>query len=447
MSLNHLAKHVQSQGRGKDTMLVHMSPREVNGLQALAMAHGGSLSINPNTGLPEAGFLENILPTLAGVALSFVPGVGPLAAAGLVGGGTALSTGSLEKGILAGFGAYGGAGLTDVIGNMGANALASNPEVVASQLGVQGAATGPGSQAAMLAAQNAGMGSAGLEAVRSAAGTAAGVGTQAALPTIGQQIGAGAAQQFMPSGSFNPADAASGAFNLAKQNPGTTVAALMPPVFGMGPNTVKMPQTQEEKSKLKRISPDFEGQFPTPNYYTPSYPVYGASGGVVALADGGQPSGPVERMSMMGQQPGMYPMGMIDRTYYATPSQRPAGMEVVKSDYDTPVNSITGIGPQFASGGISNLGGYSDGGRLLKGPGDGVSDDIPAQIGERQPARLADGEFVVPARIVSEIGNGSTEAGARKLYAMMDRVQKARRKSMGKGKHAVDSKAEKLLPV
>jgi hypothetical protein len=48
---------------------------------------------------------------------------------------------------------------------------------------------------------------------------------------------------------------------------------------------------------------------------------------------------------------------------------------------------------------------------------------------------------------VSEIGNGSTDAGARKLYAMMDRVQKARRKSMGKGRHAVDSKAEKLLPI
>jgi hypothetical protein len=70
-------------------------------------------------------------------------------------------------------------------------------------------------------------------------------------------------------------------------------------------------------------------------------------------------------------------------------------------------------------GGMSNLGDYSDGGRLLKGPGDGVSDSIPASIGDRQPARLADGEFVVPARIVSELGNGSTEAGARKLYAMM----------------------------
>jgi hypothetical protein len=98
-------------------------------------------------------------------------------------------------------------------------------------------------------------------------------------------------------------------------------------------------------------------------------------------------------------------------------------------------------------GGIYNLGSYSDGGRLLKGPGDGVSDDIPAQIGARQPARLADGEFVVPARVVSELGNGSTDAGAKRLYAMMDRVQNNRRKSVGKGKVAVDSKAYKHLPA
>lgn len=94
-----------------------------------------------------------------------------------------------------------------------------------------------------------------------------------------------------------------------------------------------------------------------------------------------------------------------------------------------------------------NLGGYSDGGRLLRGPGDGVSDSIPATIGNRQPARLADGEFVIPARIVSEIGNGSTEAGARKLYAMMDRVQRARAKTTGKGKVAKNTRADKYLPA
>ena len=104
----------------------------------------------------------------------------------------------------------------------------------------------------------------------------------------------------------------------------------------------------------------------------------------------------------------------------------------------------------YAAGGVPdpyNLGSYSDGGRLLKGPGDGVSDSIPATIGKGRPARLADGEFVVPARIVSEIGNGSTDAGARKLYAMMDRIQAGRKKSVGKGKVAVNSRAYKHLPA
>lgn len=105
------------------------------------------------------------------------------------------------------------------------------------------------------------------------------------------------------------------------------------------------------------------------------------------------------------------------------------------------------IGGYAAGGGISNLGDYSDGGRLLKGPGDGVSDSIPAVIGNKQPARLADGEFVIPARIVSELGNGSTEAGARKLYAMMNRVQKARSKTVGKNKVAANTRADKHLPA
>jgi hypothetical protein len=116
---------------------------------------------------------------------------------------------------------------------------------------------------------------------------------------------------------------------------------------------------------------------------------------------------------------------------------------------------LTGIAKllhHYAAGGMpmmGHLGGYSDGGRLLRGPGDGISDSIPATIGARnpQPARLADGEFVVPARIVSELGNGSTEAGARKLYQMMDRVQNARKKTTGKKQVAANPRAEQYLPA
>jgi hypothetical protein len=111
-------------------------------------------------------------------------------------------------------------------------------------------------------------------------------------------------------------------------------------------------------------------------------------------------------------------------------------------------NAAGGAIGYAVGGGLGSLGSYSDGGRLLRGPGDGVSDSIPATIGDKQqPARLADGEFVVPARIVSELGNGSTEAGAKKLYAMMDRVQRARGKTTGKNKVAANSRADKYLPA
>jgi hypothetical protein len=129
----------------------------------------------------------------------------------------------------------------------------------------------------------------------------------------------------------------------------------------------------------------------------------------------------------------------------ATPPTPPAETpDAPPESVAAPTGAANGGLMGYARGGIANLGSYSDGGRLLRGPGDGVSDSIPATIGKGQPARLADGEFVIPARIVSELGNGSTEAGARKLYAMMDRIKKAR----GKAKNiAADTKSDKHLPA
>jgi len=99
---------------------------------------------------------------------------------------------------------------------------------------------------------------------------------------------------------------------------------------------------------------------------------------------------------------------------------------------------------RMASGGISNLGGYSDGGRMLQGPGDGMSDSIPASISGKRPARLADGEFVVPADVVSHLGNGSTDAGAKQLYSMMNKVRTAR---TGKKKQARAVTPQKYMPA
>jgi hypothetical protein len=171
-----------------------------------------------------------------------------------------------------------------------------------------------------------------------------------------------------------------------------------------------------------------------------------ASGGIASAYAVGGPVEQMAAMNSMGANTG-YPMAGINTPLYSNPMmQRPEATNVISPSGDVGVGAFTGE-PRFAKGGISNLGDYSDGGRLLKGPGDGVSDSIPAVIGKRQPARLADGEFVIPARIVSELGNGSTDAGARKLYKMMDRIQKGRKKSVGKDRVAVDSKSDKHLPA
>jgi hypothetical protein len=148
----------------------------------------------------------------------------------------------------------------------------------------------------------------------------------------------------------------------------------------------------------------------------------------------------------MGMMQSQRPATSINIPAYQTPEQQ-LGLGGFYDYMNQQLGGYAGYARGGNVGGEAHLGDYSDGGRLLRGPGDGVSDSIPASIGNRQPARLADGEFVVPARIVSELGNGSTEAGARKLYAMMDRVQKGRRKSVGKGKVAVNSKADRHLPA
>ena len=119
-----------------------------------------------------------------------------------------------------------------------------------------------------------------------------------------------------------------------------------------------------------------------------------------------------------------------------------------RSPFNSPaIRHIAGLPQekqQMAMGGIANLGHYSDGGSLLRGPGDGVSDSIPASIEGKREARLADGEFVIPARAVSELGNGSTEAGSKQLYAMLDRIAAKRKK--GKGL-AYQANPKKMMPA
>jgi len=377
MSLQAAAQHLSSRGRGPDDMLIHMSKGEVKSLNDLAMAHGGHLTINPDTGLPEAGFLKKLLPALIGGGLALMTGGTSLALTpgmiGLgVGGFETLRTGDLKKGLMAGLGAYGGAGIAGGLAGLGAQEAGTKAVMGAGPTDVAVEGITPQASAAQQAVAQA----------QANPFTAAGQGLQT---MAGGTTAAGA------SGFGAGVDALGGGMS-ALSKAGMALAPAMQP----GPE-------KEEPVDNTPASPLRYDYNPTTPMPAPDVPKYG---------DLGQD---------FGRQQRYFP----DAGYKASTKEERG----------------------FATGGLSDLGGYSDGGRLLRGPGDGVSDSIPAMIGRKQPARLADGEFVVPARIVSELGNGSTEAGARKLYAMMDRVQKARGKTVGKGKVAKNSRAEKFLPA
>jgi hypothetical protein len=662
MSLPQIAQHMSSYGRNGDTMLVHMTPSEVHGLQALAEKHGTTLTINPDTGLPEAFGLKDLVKAAAPIALGAILGPAGIGLASsamgaglMVGGVTALATGNLQQGLMAGLGAYGGFGMSEGLAGLGGQALAEKTAEEAALSGAdlasdQAFAANQANAATNLA--NAGISETTTGAQLKAAQDAA---AQYGLPTTASPFNAAQTGQTVQTVTQAPAaqpgyfDKVSAGFDRATSKGGldalsaqmkTNAASSMG-----GPSSVLGGagyiaagalgsgafDEKQDLSKAKQ-DPGYIRQYdynPYGQKYTAFAPVKAdqwgsrsfedafkaADGGIVALAGGGDlasqrleaykqyeaeqqpqatPQVPPQVAPQAVQQAvqadpyntmtggskaaydyltgsGEYPtrpftptgeiykpyseavMGMKadptqfetvfnpkTRTYEDNPNFKSfnfdpttgatsRGMDMselssfladpnnlkapvlpadgsssfgrIKAALDAEAagkaevpawmaaNNLTyeqvakaqnisvaaakkkypvtgtvaapvidygsggangGLMPnalKYAGGGLGTLGGYSDGGRLLRGPGDGVSDSIPASIGSKQPARLADGEFVVPARIVSELGNGSTEAGARKLYAMMDRVQKARGKTTGKGKVAANSRSDKYLPA
>ena len=548
MSLQLAAQHLSSQGRGKDSTLVHMSPREVKSLNELAMAHGGQLSINPNTGLPEAGFLESILPMVAGAALTGMSGgmINPMTAGLITGGISYAMTGSLSKGLMAGLGAYGGAGLGAGLSASGMDAAvagdsasqaaqtqiaenaantkfydpsgaldpAMKSQYVDAQLAAQNqamtarAALEPKSFMDKLGMMGKGIGTLGQEGGFSNLYQNLGGSPMSLLKTVGSAAAPAIGEMMKPKEKEEEAK--------ADADMGQRYGFSMNPTGGQQTQQTQQPQqAQPGQNPLSNTPTPTTTPFPQPDiygreqrYFAPSYTkftpeqaktTYGyADGGAIAAEDRPTETPAVKMFQQMQAQraaQAQAPQVDINAQYanylkqtVGAPNQMQAptaptptstslassgySYDPIKQQYgqmqgtlaEEPMSDVEKLGNaalsttnkigsnmkqvRFAAGGgISHLGDYSDGGRLLRGPGDGVSDSIPAVIGKKQPARLADGEFVVPARIVSELGNGSTEAGARKLYAMMDRIQKARGKTVGKGKVAKNSRSEKYLPA
>ena len=476
---------IASLGRGRDTMLVHMTPGEVRGLQQLALAHGGSLTINPHTGLVEAGFLSSMLPMLIGAGLTFVSGgaLSPVAAAMMTGAGYGLATGDLKKGLMAGLGAYGGANLGAGLGELGAEALneAGSKSFLASQSAadtalaqtVGGAGGALPGQVAELVPYSSAAGPEGFLASQKAADTAlaqtvrqsggalpgqvAELAPYNSLPkyadmNMAQRAGAmqkglGSVNPF--SDTFNKTAATSfldkNKYQLAGAFAGPVMEAMKPQ--SMTPMNSEPDQYDRELARY-HLAPNYQAYVPPrPNPYYRA--VYAAEGGDVSrMASGGKPP-----TTPLSRKPNIPDVGIIPLDDITTARLSPDEAALIRmqaaarwanlmpyTPSKTAIKGLGDIGPpisMLANGGIAELPSeYAAGGKLLQGPGDGMSDSIPAVIKGPRPQRaaLAQGEFVVPADVVSHLGNGSTDAGAKRLYAMMNNIRKARTGTKKQGK-------------
>jgi len=464
-----MAQQVQSQGRGEDSMLVHMTPNEVNSLQGLAMAHGGSLTINPETGLPEAGFLKNLLPTLLGAGLMLIPGVNALAAAGMVAGGSVLKTGSLKKGLMAGLQAYGGASLAGGLGAgnvFGAAAKQAAPALTApvsnlagavapsAPLSLAGAQAVPGAVVASGAPAGLGAVSGGLGAAAGAGAPVSFAGATQTLGSTGQVAGglgsrfAQAARSGLPGGT--PAFISKAAPMMAASGLMQGVSGAMTPSGGgvAGPdgridNSFQGPYYAQDRKQI--MDPDGANSSKQRRFFEVDMPeIYNTMGQVVQpgshTARGTQIMQPVLRQPskksknnvgkpMYDFRPVTY-MGGVDPEEGAAGYAHGGEIEMSDGAFVLDARTVSEIGNGSSNAGMEAL--SRMGGQPVQGPGDGVSDSVPARIGKNQPARVARDEVIMPANVVRRIGKGNPQRGADKLYALMDKAHKARKKA-GRG--------------
>jgi len=553
--MHQLAQGIASLGRGEDKMLVHMTPGEVSGLQSLAQRHGGSLTINPHTGLPEAGFLSSILPMIgAGIGIAFAPATGGASLYALGGGALGGMLGSSMEGksplmgaIMGGISGYGMGGLGEAFAGMGAETL-----------------TGAGA----LPWEGAGAGSNSVASANSLATASGNPLIQQGIPGMPQTPSPGdllesqvAPQQIQPPSADmwgpsnqamsgipaapppaiapppstptdalpNPVEAAQGKFGMSKpEGPLTTtdtgmmggfrqatsspgaagdflkknyqsVAMAGAPLLSMGLSALGGKTALPGKTPAQYYHTSYNpprynaqtGRYDSASYGPGSYSTaYAAEGGAVGYATGdlvAKPyrGGPPDYYPLTGDArgPGKAPENSSD-IYSNDPgagiNDNKAGRGVAgdatgKGVYENTPSGIKGLfakksadtlsqylnsndateqaealaetrrrsnAPKgyrtvnAAQGGLMGLNTYAAGGKLLRGDGDGMSDSIPAVIQGANPQRaaLADGEFVIPADVVSHLGNGSTEAGSKRLYSMMDKVRRARTGNPKQGK-------------
>ena len=486
---NPMAEQLRNMGRDEDSMLVHMTPNEVNSLQGLAQAAGGSLTVNPNTGLPEAGFLKKLLPTLLGVGLNFLlPGSGLVAqlggkavTAGLMtaAGATAL-TGSLQKGLMAGLGAYGGASLAGGIQGALGGAAAPNAATSAATAATPSAAAGTDlaaqlsqaaagnvappvatnaagslSQKALGTALRGGAAAAPTGAISQAAlntamaGGAPGLAAPALATTAMPAVAPAAAPRGLAGFMQGFSDTARGTMGglgasvatpLAATGALGTVSSLMTPsgmtnAQGAVDNSYAGPYySQQRRPRFAESTDEILGSSAERDYFDVDVPeIYNVSGQLVQPGTNTAPGTMITQnipnpRARKGQP--MYTQRMIPYMGLQQEEQgyaRGGTVDLADGSFVVDARTVSEIGNGSSNAGHEVL--AQMGGRPVRGPGDGVSDSIPARIGRDQPARVARDEVVFPPEAVRRVGRGDERRGADKLYALMKKAHKARSRS------------------
>lgn len=456
------AQQAQQYGRGDDTMLIHMTPHEVGGLQALAMAHGGSLTINPHTGLPEAGWLGKLLPTILGGVLA-ATGIGAPLAAGLVGVGQTALTGSLKKGLMAGLGAFGGASLAGAAGlggTLSKNAfgvLGDKAGIFGANMGLGAASTGAGAVPGAAAVtptpaipapvpaapvpppiDAALSGSPGFVAQQAAQQAAApqftgnffsrfGQAARAGLPTTG--VGGMLAKAAPIQAGLGVLGAVSGAMTPGFKN-----------AQGQIDNSYAGPYVaQKREAAFAPATADILGSSKERDYFAVDVPeIRNVMGQVVQPGTTTTPGTMIYQNVLNPGAKKNQPMySLIGTPYMGVQDEEEAGdmlraakggqVELADGAFVVDARTVSELGNGSSNAGHELL--ARMGGRPVRGPGDGVSDSVPARIGRDQPARVARDEVIFPPEAVRRVGGGSEKRGAQKLYSLMDKAHKARKKS------------------
>ena len=463
MATHQLAQGLASLGRYGDSMLMHVSPAEVAGLSALGKMTGHKLHTNPHTGMPEAfdfgSFLTSLIPTIVGIGLSpatggaslgltgmaatAAPVLGGMAAGAAVAG--AKGEDVLMGGLMGGLGGYGGGSLGNSLAGLGGGITPASSNVVLDQAAGQGikniGSVQPGVQLAKDVGMNAPLATdqfatslvPNLPSTNVLAGQLPSTVASGAKGGLDSVFTGAKKLASDPIGQFDAFKAAGGSgYQLAAPVGMAALSGMQGDMYPEADGSLE----EKRKAEENKYKDPITGRL---NLAQSSPGLRLATGGTVNTNSSSIASGGIQDL-------------------YGTNDQTTGTQNLSKEGYGIGrLNSLAAEGSRakaadtfyamggpiaFADGGIFELeaakGGYLD------GQGDGMSDSIPATIEGKQPARLADGEFVVPADVVSHLGNGSSKAGAKNLYAMMHKVRKAR---TGHTKQGKEIKPQKYMPA